>query len=40
MNGNRLNYGWKDVKAIKAKMSEVTTAYYETARWMLINNKK
>ena len=40
MNGNRLNYSWKDVKAIKAKMSDVTTAYYETARWMLINNKK
>ena len=40
MNGNRLDYSWKDVKAIKAKMSDVTTAYYETARWMLMNNKK
>jgi phosphoglycerol transferase MdoB-like AlkP superfamily enzyme len=40
MNGNRLNYSWKDVKAIKAKMSDVTTAYYETARWMIMNNKK
>ncbi len=40
VNGNRLNYSWQKVKAIKAKMSEVTTAYYETARWMLMNNKK
>jgi hypothetical protein len=40
MNGNRLDYSWKDVRAIKAKMSDVTTAYYETARWMLMNNKK
>jgi hypothetical protein len=40
VNGNRLNYSWQEVKSIKAKMSEVTTAYYETARWMLMNNKK
>ena len=26
--------------SIKAKMSEVTTAFYETAKWMLLNNKK
>jgi phosphoglycerol transferase MdoB-like AlkP superfamily enzyme len=26
--------------SIKLKMSEVTTAFYETAKWMLINNKK
>jgi phosphoglycerol transferase MdoB-like AlkP superfamily enzyme len=26
--------------SIKTKMSAVTTAYYETARWMLLNNKK
>ena len=39
-NGNRLNYSWQNIKAIKAKMSGVTTAYYETARWMLMNNKK
>lgn len=26
--------------SIKAKMSEVTTAFYETAKWMLMNNKK
>ena len=26
--------------SIKAKMSSVTTAFYETAKWMLLNNKK
>jgi phosphoglycerol transferase MdoB-like AlkP superfamily enzyme len=26
--------------SIKAKMSTVTTAFYETAKWMLLNNKK
>ena len=26
--------------SIKLKMSEVTTAFYETAKWMLMNNKK
>jgi phosphoglycerol transferase MdoB-like AlkP superfamily enzyme len=26
--------------SIKWKMSELTTAYYETAKWMLLNNKK
>src|SRR6266487_212728 len=40
VNGNRLNHTWQDVTAIKSKMSEITTAYYETARWMLMNNKK
>lgn len=40
IRGNTLNYSWQDVKAIKSKMSAVTTAYYETARWMLMNNKK
>ena len=40
IKGNRLNLSWQEVKTIKAKMSRVTTAYYETARWMLMNNKK
>jgi hypothetical protein len=40
INGNTLNLSWHDVQTIKAKMSEVTTAYYETARWMIMNNKK
>ncbi len=26
--------------SVKNKMSEVTTAFYETAKWMLLNNKK
>jgi phosphoglycerol transferase MdoB-like AlkP superfamily enzyme len=26
--------------SIKSKMSELTTGFYETARWMLMNNKK
>jgi phosphoglycerol transferase MdoB-like AlkP superfamily enzyme len=40
LKGNNINYNWEEVKTIKARMSEVTTAYYETARWMLMNNKK
>jgi phosphoglycerol transferase MdoB-like AlkP superfamily enzyme len=40
INGNTLNLSWHDVQTIKAKMSEVATAYYETARWMIMNNKK
>jgi hypothetical protein len=26
--------------SIKRKVSEQTTAFYETAKWMLMNNKK
>jgi phosphoglycerol transferase MdoB-like AlkP superfamily enzyme len=33
-------YSKKEQDSIKIKMSEVTTAFYETAKWMLINNKK
>jgi hypothetical protein len=33
-------YSKKQQDSIKLKMSEVTTAFYETAKWMLINNKK
>jgi phosphoglycerol transferase MdoB-like AlkP superfamily enzyme len=33
-------YSAKQQDSIKAKMSEVTTAFYETAKWMLMNNKK
>ncbi|HEY0433037.1 MAG TPA: LTA synthase family protein, partial [Chitinophagaceae bacterium] len=40
LNGNTLNSSYTDAKAIKAKLSAFTTAYYETARWMLMNNKK
>jgi len=34
------NYSKKEQDSIKLKMSEVTTAFYETAKWMLMNNKK
>lgn len=34
------NYSTAQEDSIKNKMSEVTTAFYETAKWMLINNKK
>jgi hypothetical protein len=35
-----VNFSKKEQDSIKAKMSEVTTAFYETANWMLMNNKK
>ena len=35
---SKYSNGQKD--SIKNKMSEVTTAFYETAKWMLLNNKK
>lgn len=34
------NYTSARQDSIKRKMSEVTTAFYETAKWMLLNNKK
>ena len=34
------NYSTAQKDSIKNKMSEVTTAFYETAKWMLLNNKK
>ena len=40
LSGNTLNLNWREAKIIKEKMSQVTTAYYETARWMLMNNKR
>lgn len=33
------NYSPAEMDSIKKKMSELTTAYYETAKWMLMNNK-
>jgi phosphoglycerol transferase MdoB-like AlkP superfamily enzyme len=35
-----VHYKKQQEDSIKAKMSELTTAYYETAKWMLLNNKK
>ena len=40
LKGNTLNLNWREAKTIKEKMSKITTAYYETARWMLMNNKR
>jgi len=35
-----LVYSKQQQDSIKLKMSEITTAFYETAKWMLMNNKK
>ena len=35
-----VSYTVEQQDSIKIKMSEVTTAFYETAKWMLLNNKK
>ena len=35
-----VHYTQEQQDSIKMKMSEVTTAFYETAKWMLLNNKK
>ena len=35
-----VEYSKQEQDSIKLKMSEVTTAFYETAKWMLMNNKK
>ena len=35
-----VTYSIQQQDSIKLKMSEVTTAFYETAKWMLMNNKK
>ena len=37
--GNILPFNRAEQDSIKRKMSEVTTAFYETAKWMLMNNK-
>ncbi len=34
------NFSTAQKDSIKNKMSEITTAFYETAKWMLLNNKK
>lgn len=40
LTGKSLPFTQSQQDSIKAKMSEITTAYYETARWMLMNNKR
>lgn len=39
ITGNVLPFNRAEQDSIKRKMSEVTTAFYETAKWMLMNNK-
>ena len=34
------SYSPQQVDSIKQKLTELTSAYYETARWMLVHNKK
>jgi phosphoglycerol transferase MdoB-like AlkP superfamily enzyme len=34
------NFSLQQKDSIKTKMSETTTAFYETAKWMLMNNKQ
>lgn len=37
---NEYSFSPQQQDSIKRKMSSLTTAYYETAKWMLLNNKK
>ena len=39
VKGNDFSYTFSQQDSIKTKMSAVTTALYETAKWMLMNNK-
>ena len=40
VNNNHFTYNKAQQDSICAKMSIVTTAFYETAKWMLMNNKQ
>jgi phosphoglycerol transferase MdoB-like AlkP superfamily enzyme len=40
VNGNTLSYSKWQQDSIKSKMSRITTSFYETAKWMLMNNKR
>jgi phosphoglycerol transferase MdoB-like AlkP superfamily enzyme len=37
---DKVTYSPHQVDSIKRRMSDVTSAFYETARWMLVHNKK
>jgi phosphoglycerol transferase MdoB-like AlkP superfamily enzyme len=39
MHGEQLDCDGQQQKMVKAKMYRITNAYYETAKWMLMNNK-
>lgn len=38
-NGNTLNYSPEEQASLKARLSQLAHAYFETGRWMLVNNK-
>jgi len=40
VTGEKLPYTPEQQDSIKTKLNEVTTAMYETSRWMLMNNKE
>jgi hypothetical protein len=40
VNNNHLVYNQSQKDSISDKMSTLTTAFYETAKWMLMNNKR
>ena len=40
VKGNNVNIDAKTQDSVKKHLSELTSAMYETARWMLLNNKK
>lgn len=39
LDNSIFTYSKHQVDSIKNRLSEITTAYYETSRWMLMNNK-
>jgi phosphoglycerol transferase MdoB-like AlkP superfamily enzyme len=39
LNSNYLQLNNAQQDSVKAKLSELTSAMYETAKWMLVNNK-
>ena len=39
LNSNQLELNNAQQDSVKAKLSELTSAMYETAKWMLVNNK-
>jgi phosphoglycerol transferase MdoB-like AlkP superfamily enzyme len=39
LNGNKITWNANEEAALKKKYSAFTTSFYETAKWMLLNNK-
>jgi hypothetical protein len=39
LNSNTLLLNQEQKDSVKNKLSELTSAIYETAKWMLVNNK-